>query len=109
MGPGHAAQGDLSHASPPSRHLLARLRLEGAGFAVERGQEVLGIEGELALALVDRVADAQLAHAEVVDLLREVLADSVDRVADEHRLDEAEPVVAVGERVQAVRRREPEP
>ncbi len=52
--------------------------------------------------LIDLIAGADQAHVLVFRPLLHIGADRVDRVADEHRLDEAQLVVAVGEGVDAV-------
>src|SRR5436190_23035237 len=82
---------------------------EIGGIPVFYRLQVLAIENELALALEHLVARPDEAHVLVARLLVEVRADRIDGVADEHRLDEAQPVVAVGKGIDAIGGDEAEP
>ena len=81
---------------------------EGRGVAVFHGLQMLAVHDEFAFALEHLIARPDEPHLPVFRPLIEMGADRVDRVADEHGLDEAQFVVAVGKGVDAVRRHEPE-
>ena len=93
----------LHFAAPPIIGGVESVMGHHARLLVERGHQVLAVKDQLPFALENRVADADLAQLGVLHLLREVLADRVNRVADEDRGNDAEAIIAVGQRVQAVR------
>ncbi len=90
-------------------HGLNLAEVKALGVAIFDGLQMLAIEHELALVFEHFVGRSDQAHLLVFRPLIHVGADRVDRVADEHRLDEAQLVVAVGEGVDAVGRDEAEP
>src|SRR5882672_4228248 len=89
-------RGEIPRA-PHSLVLTRRLWI-----AVENGLDVLAIEHDLTLTLEHFVAGARQAALLVLRLLGEVGANRINRVADEDRLDEAQAVIAVRERLQPV-------
>src|SRR5688500_10624321 len=74
------------------------------GIPVENRLDVLAIDHELTVLLEDLVLCARQAAVLVFGFLGEVRADRVDGIADEHRLDEAQAVISVRERLQPVGR-----
>ena len=66
-------------------------------IAILHGLKVLGIKNEITIAAKNLITAHGQSHLRVLRFLPQPSADAVDRVAYEHRLYEAELVVAVAE------------